>query len=63
MDNRLKVIIGAVLIAGLYWAYQWFGTATIAVLWGSKTREQLAACEPDHMVETVSSLAQLLTEI
>ena len=29
MDNRLKIIAGAVLLAGLYWAYQWFGTATI----------------------------------
>jgi formylglycine-generating enzyme required for sulfatase activity len=31
MDNRLKIIIGAVLLAGVYWAYQWFGTATIQV--------------------------------
>ncbi len=31
MDNRLKIIIGAVLLGSLYWAYQWFGTATIQV--------------------------------
>ncbi len=37
------------------------GTATVAVLWGYWTREQLAACRPDHMAETVASLAQLLT--
>ncbi len=37
------------------------GTATIAVLWGYQTREQLAPCGPNHMVETVSSLEELLT--
>ncbi len=31
MDNRLIVMAGAVLIAGAYWAYEWFGTATIAI--------------------------------
>ncbi len=37
------------------------GTATVAVLWGYWTRGQLGACRPDHMVETVAPLAQLLT--
>ena len=36
------------------------GTATIAVLWGYRNREQLATSRPDAMVESVAELEQLL---
>ncbi len=36
------------------------GTATIAVLWGYRNREQLVASRPDAMVESVEELDQLL---
>jgi len=31
MDNRIKIVIAAVLVIGAFWAYQMFGTATIAI--------------------------------
>ncbi len=37
------------------------GTATIAVLWGYRSREQLAASAPDATAETVAELGALLT--
>lgn len=36
------------------------GTATVAVLWGYRTREQLAACGPDRFAATVAELEELL---
>ncbi len=36
------------------------GTATIAVLWGYRTRDQLVASGPDHLAATVEELAELL---
>jgi formylglycine-generating enzyme required for sulfatase activity len=31
LDSPLQTIIGAVLLFSVYWAYQWFGTATIEI--------------------------------
>ena len=36
------------------------GPASVAVLWGYRSHEQLAASEPDHLVETVPELTELL---
>ncbi len=36
------------------------GTATIAVLWGYRDRDQLSTSDPDHFAATVEELAELL---
>lgn len=36
------------------------GCATVGVLWGYRSREELLACGPDHVVATVGELAALL---
>ena len=38
------------------------GTATIAVLWGYRSRELLAASDPDRVAATVGELAELLVD-
>ncbi len=37
------------------------GTATVAVLWGYRGRDRLAASGPDHLAATVEELGELLT--
>ena len=36
------------------------GVETIAVLWGYRSREELAPTEPDHFAESVAELTELL---
>ena len=36
------------------------GVATVAVLWGFRSREELVACGPDHVVASVGELSELL---
>ena len=36
------------------------GCATVAVLWGYRTRDELRGCAPDHFAASVEELAALL---
>jgi len=38
------------------------GLVTVAVTWGFRSREELLACEPDHLVATVDELARLVLD-
>lgn len=52
LDSRIQTIIGAVLLFSLYWAYQWFGTATIEI-----------TSEPPGAIVTVDSRQRGITPL